>query len=73
MHRRNIGRSRIRTFGTFCTFEKDSLAKASEKCGLIINLFYNSEKLGYFLERAIAALRPAIANFRAAVNVEKDN
>jgi len=42
------GRSRIRTLVTFCTSEKDSLARASEKCALIIALFYYSEKLGYF-------------------------
>jgi hypothetical protein len=67
------GRSRIRTLGTFCTFEKDSLPKASEKCGLIIDLFCHSEKPGYFLERAIAALCPAIANFHAAASTEKVN
>ncbi len=54
-------------------FRKDSLPKASEKVGLIIDPFCHSEKLGYFLERVIAALRPAIANFRAAVSAEKDN
>src|ERR1700688_3723135 len=29
-------------------FEKDSFARASEKCGLIVDLFCYSEKLGYF-------------------------
>ena len=73
MHRRNIVRSRIRTFGTFCTFEKDSLARASEKCGLIIGFSHHSENLRYFHDRAIAALRPGKAIFRVAVGTEKDN
>src|ERR1700676_3871660 len=54
-------------------FEKDSLARASEKYGLIIDLFYYSEKLGYFHRRAIAALRPAKAAFHGTVSTEKDN
>jgi hypothetical protein len=37
-------------------FEKDSLPKASEKCGLVINLFCHSEKRDDFHDRAIAAL-----------------
>jgi hypothetical protein len=70
--RLNGGRSRIRIFGTFCPFEKDSLTRASEKCGLNTDLFGYAEKLVYFHERAIAALRPAKAAFLGTGSAERD-
>ena len=73
MHRRNIARSRIRTLGTFCTFEKDFPGTVSEKCGLIVGISHHSENLRYFHERAIAALRPGKTIFRVLVGAEKDN
>ena len=48
-----------RTLRTFRIFEKDPLGRASEKCGPFIGFSHHSENLGYFHERAMAALRPA--------------